>query len=178
MMYSYHHSILPSLAHWVFAAMRQGAQWWRREERQCEASFFFLFFFWFTCCARLSSWKITYWPFDVLWYFFIFLKLKAHIRTFPGIPLDFHVFCRAMFTGELAESRQTEVVIRDIDERAMELLIDFAYTSQVTTAAAVVFLMRGWKLIIFSSPSLLFECSLLFINGFALRTFCLSTYLK
>ena len=41
---------------------------------------------------------------------------------------------RAMFTGELAESRQTEVVIRDIDERAMELLIDFAYTSQVTRA--------------------------------------------
>lgn len=45
-----------------------------------------------------------------------------------------NVLCRAMFTGELAESRQTEVVIRDIDERAMELLIDFAYTSQVTTA--------------------------------------------
>lgn len=44
-----------------------------------------------------------------------------------------HVLFRAMFTGELAESRQTEVVIRDIDERAMELLIDFAYTSQVTT---------------------------------------------
>lgn len=66
-----------------------------------------------------------------------------------------------MFTGELAESRQTEVVIRDIDERAMELLIDFAYTSQVTAAAAVVvFPTRGWKLIIFSSPSLLFECSL------------------
>lgn len=42
-----------------------------------------------------------------------------------------------MFTGELAESRQTEVVIRDIDERAMELLIDFAYTSQVTTTPAV-----------------------------------------
>ncbi|XP_038651046.1 kelch-like protein 20 isoform X2 [Scyliorhinus torazame] len=41
-------------------------------------------------------------------------------------------YFRAMFTGELAESRQTEVVIRDIDERAMELLIDFAYTSQIT----------------------------------------------
>jgi len=40
-----------------------------------------------------------------------------------------------MFTGELAESRQTEVVIRDIDERAMELLIDFAYTSQVRVVA-------------------------------------------
>ena len=45
----------------------------------------------------------------------------------------FNILHRAMFTGELAESRQTEVVIRDIDERAMELLIDFAYTSQVTT---------------------------------------------
>ncbi|XP_077934100.1 kelch-like protein 20 isoform X2 [Halichoerus grypus] len=43
-------------------------------------------------------------------------------------------YFRAMFTGELAESRQTEVVIRDIDERAMELLIDFAYTSQITLA--------------------------------------------
>ncbi|KPM04163.1 kelch-like protein 1 [Sarcoptes scabiei] len=37
----------------------------------------------------------------------------------------------AMFTGELAESRQTEVVIRDIDEQAMESLIDFAYSSQI-----------------------------------------------
>lgn len=53
-----------------------------------------------------------------------------------------------MFTGELAESRQTEVVIRDIDERAMELLIDFAYTSQVTAAAAA-FPTRDWKLLFF-----------------------------
>lgn len=51
------------------------------------------------------------------------------------IRLGFLLHFRAMFTGELAESRQTEVVIRDIDERAMELLIDFAYTSQVSTAA-------------------------------------------
>lgn len=65
-----------------------------------------------------------------------FIYIKVYISTFSGIPLNFHVFCRAMFTGELAESRQTEVVIRDIDERAMELLIDFAYTSQVTAAAA------------------------------------------
>jgi kelch-like protein 20 len=36
-----------------------------------------------------------------------------------------------MFTGELAESRQTEVTIRDIDEHAMELLIDFCYTSYI-----------------------------------------------
>ena len=36
------------------------------------------------------------------------------------------------FSGELAESRQTEVTIRDIDEAAMELLIDFCYTSKIT----------------------------------------------
>lgn len=36
-----------------------------------------------------------------------------------------------MFTGELVESRQTEVTIRDIDENAMELLIDFCYTSHI-----------------------------------------------
>ena len=36
-----------------------------------------------------------------------------------------------MFTGELAESRQTEVTIRDIDEVAMELLIDFCYSSNI-----------------------------------------------
>lgn len=50
-------------------------------------------------------------------------------------------YFRAMFTGELAESRQTEVVIRDIDERAMELLIDFAYTSQVQFGGFSQFLL-------------------------------------
>lgn len=43
-----------------------------------------------------------------------------------------------MFTGELAESRQTEVTIRDIDEVAMELLIDFCYTSQIVVEEANV----------------------------------------
>jgi kelch-like protein 20 len=36
-----------------------------------------------------------------------------------------------MFTGELAESRQTEITIRDIDEHAMGLLIEFCYTSKI-----------------------------------------------
>jgi kelch-like protein 20 len=36
-----------------------------------------------------------------------------------------------MFTGELAESRQTEIMIHDIDECAMELLIDYCYTSRI-----------------------------------------------
>lgn len=43
-----------------------------------------------------------------------------------------------MFTGELAESRQTEVTIRDIDELAMDLLIDFCYTSHIVVEEANV----------------------------------------
>ena len=40
-------------------------------------------------------------------------------------------YFRAMFTGELAESRQTEITIREVDESAMEILIDFCYTSHI-----------------------------------------------
>ena len=40
-------------------------------------------------------------------------------------------YFRAMFTGELAESRQTEVTIRDVDETAMEILVDFCYTAYI-----------------------------------------------
>lgn len=47
-------------------------------------------------------------------------------------------YFRAMFTGELAESRQTEVTIRDIDEAAMELLVDFCYTSHIVVEEANV----------------------------------------
>jgi kelch-like protein 20 len=41
-------------------------------------------------------------------------------------------YFRAMFTSELAESKQTQVELKDIDESAMEMLIDFCYTSQIT----------------------------------------------
>ncbi|KAL4719002.1 hypothetical protein ACJJTC_003952 [Scirpophaga incertulas] len=40
-------------------------------------------------------------------------------------------YFRAMFTGELAESRATEVTIRDVDELAMEQLVDFCYTAHI-----------------------------------------------
>ena len=43
-----------------------------------------------------------------------------------------------MFTGELAESRQTEVSIRDVEENAMEILIDFCYTSYIVVEEANV----------------------------------------
>ncbi|CAC5372668.1 KLHL20 [Mytilus coruscus] len=55
-------------------------------------------------------------------------KIFAHRVILSACSPYFH----AMFTGELAESRQTEVTIRDIDEAAMELLIDFCYTSNIT----------------------------------------------
>lgn len=55
-------------------------------------------------------------------------KIFAHRVILSACSPYFH----AMFTGELAESRQTEVTIRDIDENAMELLIDFCYTSAIT----------------------------------------------
>ena len=40
-------------------------------------------------------------------------------------------YFRAMFTGALSESSQTEVTIRDVDETAMDILIDFCYTSSI-----------------------------------------------
>ena len=36
-----------------------------------------------------------------------------------------------MFTGALSESSQTEGTIRDVDETAMDILIDFCYTSSI-----------------------------------------------
>ena len=40
-------------------------------------------------------------------------------------------YFRAMFTGAMSESSQTEVTIRDVDEAAMDILIDFCYTSNI-----------------------------------------------
>ena len=40
-------------------------------------------------------------------------------------------YFRAMFTREMAESRKNEVTIKDVDEKAMEQLIDFAYTAVI-----------------------------------------------
>ncbi|CAF4438855.1 unnamed protein product, partial [Rotaria sp. Silwood2] len=54
-------------------------------------------------------------------------KIPAHRAVLSACSSYF----KAMFTGELAESRQTEIIIRDIDEYAMELLIEYCYTSRI-----------------------------------------------
>lgn len=41
-------------------------------------------------------------------------------------------YFRAMFTREMAESRKMEITIKDVDEMAMDLLINFAYTASIT----------------------------------------------
>ncbi|CAG5040140.1 unnamed protein product [Parnassius apollo] len=38
---------------------------------------------------------------------------------------------KSKFTGELAESRATEVMIRDVDEQAMKQLVEFCYTAHI-----------------------------------------------
>lgn len=47
-------------------------------------------------------------------------------------------YFRAMFTSEMAESRQAEVTIRDVDEQALEMLIDFCYSAQILIEEANV----------------------------------------
>lgn len=55
-------------------------------------------------------------------------RIKAHkIILCASSP-----YFRAMFTNGLAESKQNEITLRDIDENAMEILIDFCYTSKIT----------------------------------------------
>lgn len=54
-------------------------------------------------------------------------KIWAHRAVLSACSPYF----QAMFTGELRgqESRQREIEIRDVDEHAMEVLVDFAYTA-------------------------------------------------
>lgn len=37
----------------------------------------------------------------------------------------------AMFTGEMSESKQNIVILKEVDPDALELLIEYCYTAQV-----------------------------------------------
>lgn len=58
---------------------------------------------------------------------------ESRIRAHKIILSASSPYFRAMFTNDLlAESKQSEIVIRDIDEQAMEMLVDFCYSSKIT----------------------------------------------
>lgn len=40
-------------------------------------------------------------------------------------------YFRAMFTGEMSESKQSRVVIRDVSYEAMSMLVNYAYTAKI-----------------------------------------------
>ena len=44
-------------------------------------------------------------------------------------------YFRAMFTSDLAESRQEKIILYDVDPGAVESLIDYAYTNKVVCLA-------------------------------------------
>ena len=54
-------------------------------------------------------------------------KIHAHKNVLSATCPYFE----KMFTGGLSESNQSEVTIREVDEEAMETLIDFCYTSSI-----------------------------------------------
>lgn len=66
-----------------------------------------------------------------------------------------------MFTSELLEARQTEVPIRDIDEHAVDLLVNFCYTSEITIEESNVQTLlpagESVKLVIFCYKPLITE---------------------
>ena len=62
------------------------------------------------------------------------VTINVGTRKFPAHKVVLSACCpyfRAMFTREMAESRQKDIKIQDVDEKAMEQLIDFAYTAVI-----------------------------------------------
>lgn len=63
---------------------------------------------------------------------------SSRIRAHKVILCASSPYFKAMFTNELAESKQTEITIKDIDENAMEILIDFCYSAKITIDEKIV----------------------------------------
>lgn len=55
----------------------------------------------------------------------------------------------AMFTGELSESRQTVVTMREIDSRALELLVQYVYTAEIEVTEDNVQVMNSMAVMLF-----------------------------
>ena len=55
----------------------------------------------------------------------------------------------AMFTGELSESRQTVVTMREIDSCALELLVQYVYTAEIEVTEDNVQVINSMALMLF-----------------------------
>lgn len=62
------------------------------------------------------------------------------------------LYFRAMFKSEMAESRQELVTIQDLDEDAMEMLVEFAYTARLKITTETV------QPLLFAASILQMEC--------------------
>lgn len=62
------------------------------------------------------------------------------------------LYFRAMFKSEMAESRQELVTIQDLDEDAMEMLVEFAYTARIKITTETV------QPLLFAASILQMEC--------------------
>jgi kelch-like protein 20 len=84
----------------------------------------------------------------------------CQIRAHKIILCASSPYFKAMFTNELAESKQAEITIKDIDENAMEILIDFCYTSKITIDEKIVqsLLPAACLLQVTSEPLLIVKC--------------------
>ena len=56
---------------------------------------------------------------------------NTEIRAHRVVLASSSPYFFAMFTGELSESRQEVVTLREIDSQALELLVEFVYTSEI-----------------------------------------------
>lgn len=71
-----------------------------------------------------------FWEKDILCDVIIRAGEKS-IRCHRNVLACCSPYFQAMFTSPLAESRQTDITIKDIDEVVLEMLIKFAYTAKI-----------------------------------------------
>ena len=55
------------------------------------------------------------------------VEFPAHKAVLASCSAYFY----AMFTGELSESKQMNVTLKDVDPGALEMLLEFAYTAEI-----------------------------------------------
>ena len=55
------------------------------------------------------------------------LEVPAHRSVLAACSPYFY----AMFTGELSEAKAEQIVLQEIDGKALALLVDFIYTSEI-----------------------------------------------